>query len=276
MKWGLTPFLFLSGGLAAADEVKHPLFTDDFEHHAVGQLPGAPWKEETYKSGSIITIDTKHAFSGKQSLHVLNPGDTDKRRGYVAIHLGGPLPQLQPAMFGRVMVWHDQPPEGYELVSRDGTRGPMQVQWTLLQGEGRAADDRYNSIYRLSLLHQGGTQFMANFETTPPVRTNCMQQSARVLPQHRWACVEWHLSVATNELQFWIDGEEITHVTGRAAAGDACRGHDLRDEWLAPPRFDSFYLGAERYGFALNDQYIWLDDVALSTQRVGCPVKEKR
>lgn len=264
-KWGRTSFLLLAlASSASAGEAKHLLFTDDFEHHAAGQLPGAPWKEETYKSGSVIAIDTGHAFSGKQAMHVLNPGGTDKRRGYVAIHLAGPLPQLQPAMFGRVMVWLDQPPQGSPA-----------AQWTLLQGEGRSADDRYNSIYRLGLLHQGGTQFMANFETTPPVRTNCMQQSTRTLPQRRWACVEWHMSVATNELQFWIDGEEITHVKGRAAAGDACRGHDLRDEWLAPPRFDSFYLGAERYGFAPNDQDVWLDDVALSTRRVGCPVKEK-
>jgi hypothetical protein len=264
VKWARATFLLLLAAGAAAAEATHPLFTDDFEHHAAWQIPGAPWTEETNESGSVIEVDSWHAFSGKQSLHVLNRSGTDKRRGYVAIHLGGFFPQLQPAMFGRVMVFLDRPP-----------RGSPAPQWTLLQGEGRSADDRYNSIYRLGLLHQGGTQFMANFETTPPVRTNCMQQSTRTLPQHRWACVEWHFSVATNELRFWVDGEEITHVTGRATAGDACRGHDLRDEWLAPPRFDSFYLGAERYGFADNDQHLWLDDVALSTRRVGCPVKEK-
>ena len=274
MKWGQTPIaskwdrtsflLLVLASVASADEAKHPLFTDDFEHHAAGQLPGAPWKEEMYKSGSVIRIGSEQAFSGKQAMHVLNPGGTDKRRGYVAIHLAGPLPQLQPAMFGRVMVWLDEAP-----------RGSPPPQWTLLQGEGRSADDRYNSIYRLGLLQQGGTQFMANFETTPPVRTNCMHQSKRTLPQRRWACVEWHMSTATNEMQFWLDGEEVTHVTGRVVGGDVCRGHDLRDEWLAPPRFDSFYLGAERYGFAENDQHVWLDDVALSTRRVGCPVKEK-
>jgi hypothetical protein len=266
VKWGQASLLLLAFvASASAGDTAQPLFTDDFEHHAAGQLPGAPWKEETYESGSVIKIDIGHAFSGIQAMHVLNPGGTDKRRGYVAIHLGGPLPQLQPAMYGRVMVWMDEAP-----------RGSPPAQWTLLQGEGRSADDRYNSIYRLGLLHQGGTQLMANFETTPPVRTNCMQQSKRRLPVRRWACVEWHMSVATNEMQFWIDGKEITHVTERAAAADACRGPDLDSRWLAPPRFDSFYLGAERYGFAEYDQNLWLDDVALSTRRVGCPVKEKR
>src|SRR5262249_24545234 len=130
-------------------------------------------------------------------------------------------------------------------------------------------------IYRLGLLEQGGTQLMANFETTPPVRTNCMQQSKRRLPIRGWACIEWHMSVATDEMQFWIDGDEITHVRQRAAAADACRGNDLDSRWLAPPRFDSLYMGFERYGDSTNDQDLWMDDVDLSTERVGCPNKER-
>jgi hypothetical protein len=252
--------LACAGSLAAADQ---PLFADGFEKYAAGFLPGAPWKEEMYNSGAVIRVDDAHVFNGKQALHVLTPGHAIKRRGYVAIHLKGPLPQLQDEMFGRVMVWLDAAPE-------------PAAQWTLLQGEGRSADDRYNSIYRLGLREQGGTQLMANFETTPPVRTNCMQQSKRALPVRRWACVEWHMAVATNEMRFWIDGREITHVKGRAAAADACQGDDLGGEWKAPPRFDSFYLGFERYGDTTNDQNLWIDEVALGERRIGCAKKEKR
>ena len=67
------------------------------------------------------------------------------------------------------------------------------MHWTLLQGEGRSADDTYNSIYRLGVEQRGGTQLMANFETTPPVTTDCKQQSKLTLPVGRWACVEWHM-----------------------------------------------------------------------------------
>lgn len=275
-KWGLTPFprkwgrtssllpLLLLACASQGAEPSGPVFIDDFERHAAGTLPGAPWKSETDQSGAVIRIDGEQAFSGRQALHVLAPRGATKRRGYVAIHLRDPLPQLQSAMHGRVMVWLDEAP-----------RGSPPAQWTLLQGEGRSADDRYNSIYRLGLLNQGGTQLMANFETTPPVSTNCMQQSTQTLPVRRWACVEWHMSVATSEMQFWIDGREITHVKGRAVAADACRGQDLEGRWLAPPRFDSLYMGLERYGDTVNDQNLWMDDVALSTRRVGCPAKEK-
>jgi len=256
----LAPFLAVVALAAAAAP---PDFSDDFEQYPAGQLPGAPWKEETYESGAAITVDSAHAFTGKQSMHILTPANAVKRRGYVAIHLKGPLPQLQSGMYGRLMAWLDEPP------------APA-VHWTLLQGEGRSADDRYNSIYRLGLMVKGGTQLMANFETTPPVKTNCMQQSKRTLPVRRWSCIEWHMEVATNEMQFWIDGHPITHVKERATVAGACAGHDLDDRWLAPPRFDSLYVGFERYGDTANDQNLWIDDVALSRQRVGCPAKRSK
>jgi hypothetical protein len=227
-------------------------------------VPGAPWKEESYRSGAILAVDTVHAFSGRKALHILTPRGADYRRGYVAIHLHDPLPQLQAAMYGRVMVWLDEMPAG------------QPQHWTLLQGEGRSADDRYNSIYRLGAEQQGGTRLMANFETTPPVTTDCRQRSQRTLPVRRWACVEFHMDVASNEMQFWLDGREVTHVRGRAAGANACKGDDLDGRWLAPPRFDSFYLGFERYGDTPTDQHLWIDDVVLARQRVGCPAKEVR
>jgi hypothetical protein len=247
----------LAGGVAAADRPA-PLFSDGFERYAAGYLPGAPWKEEMYNSGAVIKVDDARVFSGRQALHVRTPANAIKRRGYLAIHLKGPLPQLQDEMFGRVMVWLDAAPD-------------PAVQWTLLQGEGRSADDRYNAIYRLGLRGQDGLQLMANFETTPPVRTNCMQPSTRRLPVRRWACIEWHMAVASQESRFWIDGKEITHVKTRAAVPDSCQGDDLAGEWRAPPVFDSLYMGFERYGDTTNDQNLWMDDVVLAEHRIGCP-----
>jgi hypothetical protein len=81
------------------------------------------------------------------------------------------------------------------------------------------------------------------------------------------------MAVASNEMQFWIDGQPIAHVKERVA-GNACAGHDLDDRWLAPPRFDSLYIGFERYGDSRNDQNLWIDDVALAKQRIGCPTKK--
>lgn len=259
-KAGTVPLVLLALSLTTHSHSSD--FSDNFEKHPLGAAPGNPWKEESYDTGVHIRVDESRPFSGSRSLHVTTPRGANYRRGYVAIHLGGPLPQLQPAFFGRAMVWLDAAPLAIP--------GAPPVHWTLLQGEGRSADDRYNSIYRLGVEQRNGTQLMANFETTPPVKTDCKRQSKLVLPEKRWACVEWHFDVEKNLLEYWLDGKRVTRVADRADA-DACRGDDLGGEWRAPPKFDSFYLGLERYADSANDQDLWIDDVELSTRRVGCP-----
>lgn len=264
--------VLLLAGAAHAAEPGELLFSDDFELHAAGQLPGAPWKEETYDTGARIAIVTSRAFSGRQSLHVVTPQGAKYRRGYVAIHLREPVPRAVPAMYGRAMFWLDAAPQALP--------GAAPVHWTLLQGEGRSADDRYNAIYRLGLEQQDGTQLMANYETTPPVTTDCRQQSSMRLPVRRWACVEWHFVAERDELEFWLDGAPVTRVAGGSSGGSppgaACRGQDLGGRWLAPPGFDSLYLGIERYADSANDQDLWIDDVRLSSRRVGCQRGEVR
>jgi len=275
MKWGHSPFpgkwgrtsivLAALSGVAAVSVGAEPpriLFAEDFERNAATEFPGAPWSEATFNSGAVIVVDAEHSFSGARALHILTPRGAKYRRGYVAIHLKTPVPEAMSGMYGRAMIFLDEAPIALP--------GAPPVHWTLLQGEGRSADDRYNSIYRLGVEGKGGTQLMANFETTPPVTTDCRQMSARTLPVKRWTCVEWHMEVASHEMQFWLDGRKVVHVAGKASVANACRGNDLQGKWLAPPKFDSFYLGFERYADSANDQNLWLDDVVLSKARVGC------
>jgi hypothetical protein len=271
MKWGQGCLIALALAcmpFARAADTPRILFSDDFEAHAAGQIPGAPWKEETYKSGAVIVVDGQHAFSGRQAMHVFTPRGADYRRGYVAIHLANPLPALQRGMFGRAMIWLDEMPVRPR-------KDAETIHWTFLQGEGRSADDRYNAIYRLGA-REGDGKLLANYETTPPLSTDCRQVSARRVPVQRWACVEWHMDVASQEMEFWLDGKPVTHVIRRAAAENACRGNDLEGEWRAPPKFDSLYMGFERYADSANDQNLWIDDVALSGARIGCPAGKRR
>jgi hypothetical protein len=255
--------LLLLASVALAANDRFALFDDGFEGHESGKAPGAPWKEESYRSGAVIRVDRERPFSGEKSLHIHNPRGAKYRRGYMAIHLAGPLPAFTSKMYGRAMVWLDAAPVALP--------GAAPVHWTLLQGEGRSADDRYNSIYRLGVEGSDGLGLMANFETTPPVTTDCKQRSALKLPVRRWACVEWHLDVATQRLEFWIDGARVASIKDRGDSTTTCKGNDLKGEWRAPPRFDSFYIGFERYADSANDQDLWIDDVSIELQRIGCP-----
>lgn len=252
---------------SAEDPCAPALFCDDFEDDRVGAAPGAPWRDETEPSGASVRVEESRAHSGKRAVHVYAPKGAAYRRGYFAIHEAPVFPAASQEMYGRIMVWLDQAPIT--------PRGQHDVHWTLFQGEGRSRDDRFNSIYRFGGQHQAGLGLMTNFETTPPVKSDCWQHSAARLPVQEWACVEWHFVVASNELEFWLNGAELAdlHVRDRAQApGTGCLSTaELGGQWLAPPAFQSLYLGWERYQAPENDQNVWIDDVVVSQQRVGCP-----
>ncbi|HKO93839.1 MAG TPA: hypothetical protein VJU61_21945 [Polyangiaceae bacterium] len=245
------------------------LFCDGFEDDPLGQPPSAPWRDETGKSGASVRVDATRAFRGQRSVQVSAPKGAAYRRGYFAIHQSPVFPAAASEMYGRAMIWLDAAPLT--------PAGQPPVHWTMVQGEGRSADDTFNSLYRYGGQHQGGLGLMANFETTPPVRSDCWQHSASRLPVQRWACIEWHFAVSNNELQFWLDGEEVgdLHVRDRGTGSESgCLATEqLAGQWLAPPAFQSLYLGWERYQESDNDQELWIDEVVVSRARVGCPVE---
>jgi hypothetical protein len=251
----------------AAEPCPAALFCDGFEDDVAGAPPGSPWRDETGPSGASVRIDRERAYAGRQSVHVSAPRGAAYRRGYFAIHQAPVFPAASQEMYGRAMVWLEAAPIPLP--------GEPPVHWTFIQGEGRSADDTYNSLYRYGGERQAGRGLLANFETTPPTRSDCRQHSASTLPVQEWACVEWHFAVASNEMQFWLNGAELEdiHVQEHAsgAASSCLSTEHLAGQWLAPPAFQSLFLGWERYQLTENDQDLWIDAVVIGQSRVGCP-----
>jgi hypothetical protein len=249
-----------AGGTSASAAVavcpEGSLFCDDFESAPLGAV-SAPWRASTNQA--TVNVDQMQAFSGTQSVHVNAPQAGTYHRGYFALDQGSSniFPAVAQEMYGRAMMYLPVLPNA-------------DVHWTFIQGEGRAADDTHNALYRYGGQHQNGAQLMANYETTDDVATDCYDHSASVLPTAKWTCVEWHFVVATNEMQFWLEGEELSdiHVIDR---GEGCGGNDLNGQWLAPPAFQTLYLGWEHYQQTQNPIDLWVDAVVVDTKRVGCP-----
>ncbi len=249
-------------GLTSALCPEGALFCDSFEDDSVAQAPGAPWRA-SLSGGATANVDEAQAFSGTKAVHVNAPVGAANRRGYIALDQGSAaniFPAAATNMFGRAMMYLQTIPNA-------------DAHWTFIQGEGRSADDRYNALYRYGGQHQNGAQFMANYETTDNIGTDCYDHSASTMPAAAWTCVEWHFVVATNEMQFWLNGAELTdlHVIDR---GEGCGGTGLGGQWLAPPAFQTLYLGWEHYQAPANDINLWLDDVVVDTERVGCPAPQ--
>lgn len=244
-----------STGLVSEPCPASAVFCDNFEDGTAGAALGGPWSRSIRGNGSI-TVDTTHAVSGSNAVLVSIPGGTAYERAYMGLaDNSDAFPAVATEMFGRAMMWLDATP--------DGT-----VHWTFIEADGDSGDGTGERLYRYGGQQQGGAGLMANYETRGAA-TDCWDHSAATMPTQQWACVEWRFAVETNEMEFWLDGVNLEdmHVTQE---GEGCIGADLQNQWLAPPAFTQLYLGWERYQDAGNDRNLWIDDVVLSTERVGC------
>ncbi len=237
-------------GPGGGDPCDSALFCDDFEDDASGMSPGQPWQSDV--NGGGVEVSEERAFSGTKSVHVSNTEGAYKR-AYFSVEGDPVFPAAAQEMYGRMMMWLEATPEG-------------SVHWTFIQGEGPSDDGSYDIFYRYGGQHDG--KLMANFETQGKA-TDCWDHSETVMPTQTWACLEWRFDTANDEMQFWLDGAEITdiHVTGM---GEGCVSNDLAGAWPAPAQFEILRLGWEKYQQS-SELNAWIDDVVVSSARVGCP-----
>lgn len=81
-----------------------------------------------------------------------------------------------------------------------------------------------------------------------------------------WQCIEWALDPADNQVTVWIDGvanPELTASTSR---------HGGNDVPFVLPVVDTVKIGWQLYqaGTTPGAFDLWIDDIALSTRRLGC------
>ena len=87
-------------------------------------------------------------------------------------------------------------------------------------------------------------------------------------PAQSIAGVEWQFDGPNDTMRFWLDGVAVDSMTVQGT-GEGCVTPPSDQTWKAPA-FDTLDLGWESYqGDSARTLYI--DDVVLSTSRVGCP-----
>jgi polysaccharide lyase-like protein len=240
------------------------LICDDFEAQTAASAPSGSWT--TNQNGGTVTVDTTRAFSGTQSVLASTPAAMAYKSAMA--RFDSPLlPLASNSIYGRMMFYLESAPA-------------TSVHWTFIDGSGQVEDaaGSYTAVYRYGgqLPVMGGTQFMANYETpdhysTPGKgpSTDCYQQATgQLTPVGKWACAEWHFDGPTNSMQFWLDGREIQGLF-MDGTGDGCGDQPNDYTWIAPV-FTRIQVGWESYQ-ADEARSLWIDDVALSEERIGCP-----
>lgn len=242
------------------------LVCDDFETYRSGVPPPTPWL--VAKTAGTVTIDTTRAFTGVQSVKVSAPAST----GFQSVMLrftGHGLPTTGNVVFGRMMFWLDSSPMA-------------QVHWTFIDGEGLVPTMSYHAVERyggqnpLTAADGGflGNELMASYDTPDSYNgvgpsSDCYQHAqGEVVPVSTWTCAEWEFDGPDNTMRFWMNGQPLDDLTV-AGTGEGCTSQPSTYVWSAP-QFAQVDLGWEAYQ-ADDARNLWLDDVAISTQRIGCP-----
>jgi hypothetical protein len=91
------------------------------------------------------------------------------------------------------------------------------------------------------------------------------RESAPVV-EDAWQCFEWQLDADGNRVAVWIDGVANPELT---ASTDEHGGNDVP---FVLPAVNTVKIGWQLYqGGTTPDHFdLWIDDVVLSTQRLGC------
>jgi hypothetical protein len=242
------------------------LVCDDFESYASGAAPAGPWAVAA--TAGSVTVDRSRAYSGAQSVKVLAPASTGYRSVMLRLSSHG-LPVAGNVVYGRMMFWLDSSPA-------------TMVHWTFIDGEGLVSTMAYHAVVRYGgqIPITGGdggflgNQLMASYDTPDSYNgvgpsSDCYQHSqSRVVPLQTWTCAEWEFDGPDNTMRFWMDGQALDDLTVNGT-GQGCTQQPNGYVWTAP-NFAQIDVGWESYQ-ADDARNLWIDDVGIGTQRVGCP-----
>jgi hypothetical protein len=234
------------------------VFCDDFESYATA--PTAPWTART-TSGSVA-IDTD-PISGNKSVKLATTGG-DSVTAMIRLQGAELFPVAGNVLYGRMLWKLDAAPT-------------TSVHWTMIQGLGLVPGQTYHALYRYGGQQPiaTGSQMMANYETpdwysdkTTPGSDCWYHSNGSAVPEKYTKCIEWKFDGPANTMKLWINMDPRPDLTV-VGHGDGCVNAPALSPWTAPT-FTSIDLGWESYQTD-TPRTVWIDDVVISTTRIGCP-----
>ncbi|HEY2899636.1 MAG TPA: hypothetical protein VGL59_03595, partial [Polyangia bacterium] len=231
------------------------LLCEDFEGYAVGPSLAPTWM--TDNMGGTLQVDTTRPFAGTKSVHftaTVNVGNLLQ-----IWKQGAPLfPIKNNTFYGRVMMWLSRQPTGevhFNTVQANG----------MLPGSNQIAKYAYGAMN--SKLMAGYT-IRATEADLPTV--DCGKSTGTTgYPVGKWVCAEWEFDGANDVMHYWLDSVAQTAVDLVKTDPSCGMTPPPGNEWKAPT-FNKLMLGWYSQAYAMPVE-LWMDDVVISTERVGCP-----
>jgi hypothetical protein len=228
---------------------------EDFEAYATPADLAAAWTPTM--TAATLTVDATKASHGTRALHIKAAAGTPVA---VIAKQDAPLfPIAGNVIFGRVMMWLTATPGG-------------DYHWNNIQAAGDMPGStmwgKYGWGGQFGKVLAGYTVRTAQTAMTATI--DCSNPSASAFPSQRWVCVEWEFDGTKNEMHLWFDGTLLSDVDVVGMGTRCVNNADLGKPWSAPS-FSFLSLGWQQYQASNGPLELWMDDVAVGTQRVGCP-----
>ncbi|MFC6082650.1 hypothetical protein [Sphaerisporangium aureirubrum] len=251
----LLPLAGVSAASASGERAAHGaktcagaglLFCEDFQGQPEGGASSLKWGVDTKHGMLTVERDGRH---GQKVLHVRTEGNG---RAFLKVD---DFAAPGNSFYGRVRLKVKAFPTApdwahYTLIETTGA-GPEVIRPL----GGQYVPEVGDGVALWGVGADGGpTGDWTNWRESAPSRAGV------------WQCVEWRMDATDNRITVWFDGVRKPDLTV------STREHGGNQVDFVFPRFDTVKLGWQLYqGNPTPGSYdVWMDDIALSAQRVGC------
>jgi hypothetical protein len=231
----------------------HVLLCEDFES---GTLDTNTWQV----NGDTPVIDSVQHARGSKALHITKP-----MNGYSFIRETKTFPVANNRYWGRSFVYFKSLPTA---------PGMSYAHWTFTAASGSGSDPVKGEIRLSGQLSGGKNLFGVGTDTgmNNPIGSGDWTNSdndppnmAKAVPTGQWLCIEWLHDGQNNVTQFYWDA--VHHPSLDTSA--TVHGTDMQNPYTLP-QFTNVWLGWDEYQPSSETFEMWLDEVAIDTDRIGC------
>ncbi|MEO8900374.1 MAG: hypothetical protein ABI488_02075 [Polyangiaceae bacterium] len=226
---------------------------EDFES---GTLDPNTW---TAIGSTKPVIDDVQKARGTKALHLTITGN-----GQSAIRESKTFPATNNTYYGRVFAYFASLPTAtgmsyshWTMIAASGTQvgGEIRVSGQLQDGVnlwGVGTDSTASGT---------GTGDWTNADADP-------NGSPLAVPTGQWLCIEWLHKGDTNETRFWWDGVEHPSLYTKPSTP---HGGNEGVQYILP-QFQQVWLGWQEYQASTTKFELWLDEIAIDKDRIGCVI----
>ena len=221
---------------------------EDFES---GTISAARWQTV----GTAPVVDTMQAARGTHAMHVHMTTN-----GASYIKETATFPALSGTYYARAFVWFAHLPTAASMTYAHWTAFAS----TTSIGEIRISGQFQNGKNLFGVGTDSGSNVTGTGDWTNSDKDP--NNAPRTVPTGEWECIEWMHDSTDSTTKFWWDATEHTSLDTTATS----HGGNTNPYNFPPPT--AAWFGWQEYQASTEEFEMWVDEIAIDSQRIGCVI----